>query len=145
MAGPERWQTPHHFDTVLDKPVTHHSLTHDKNAEEKVALIDLFYMEQYAYIVEKLKATQDGEGQSLLDSTMAIMGAGLGNGFTHDYTKLPIVIAGNASGTIQPGSHIKYSEGTPLANLWLSTANYMGVKLPRFADSTGPISKLFKA
>lgn len=145
MAGPERWQTPHLFDTVLDKPVTHHSLTHDKNAEEQVALIDLFYMEQYAYIIDKLKSTKDAEGQSLLDNTMTIMGAGLGNGFTHDYTKLPIIIAGHASGTIQPGSHIKYPEGTPLANLWLSVADYMGVNLPRFADSTGPIKNLFKA
>lgn len=145
MAGPERWQTPHHFDTVLDKPVTHHSLTHNKKAEKEVALIDLFYMEQFAYIVDKLKTTKDQDGQSLLDNTLTIMGAGLGNGFTHDYTKLPIVVAGHASGTIKPGSHIQYANGTPLANLWLSVADYMGVKLDRFADSTGSIKNLFHA
>ena len=65
------------------------------------------------------------------------MGSGISSGKLHIYTDLPTVIAGSGGGAIRTGRHTRYPEGTPIANLWLSMAQIMGVKTNRFADSIG--------
>jgi len=60
----------------------------------------------------------------------------LGNGAQHSYEQLPLIIAGSGGGAFKTGRHLKADEGTPLANLWLSLADNMGVEFERFADST---------
>ena len=104
-------------------------------------MIDHFHVEQFAYVVRKMKSIREGE-QSLLDNSMLVLGSGLGDGGSHTYKELPLLIAGSGGGSIRGGRHVKHPKGTPLANLWLSLANTMGVKLPRFADSTGALSGL---
>ena len=143
MFGPERWNAPQSYDGVFDKPEVHHTLTHamDKDAEAlvKVKAIDRFRVAQFAYIVDKLRSIPEGEG-TLLDHSVLMLGAGLGNGNRHSYDHLPVVLAGRAHGAIAPGRHIRYPEGTPLANLWLAMLGMQGVARERFADSTGPLS-----
>ncbi|MEK6235912.1 MAG: hypothetical protein N2C14_14485 [Planctomycetales bacterium] len=56
--------------------------------------------------------------------------------------QLPIVVAGSANGKIKTGRVLHCPEDTPLANLWLSQAQLMGVGLKQFADSTGPLKGL---
>jgi hypothetical protein len=138
MAGPERWGTPLNFDGVFEKGIVHHSMTHSKKLQDDVAKIDHFYVQQFSYILEEMKKTKDAEGRSLYDNTLSIMGSGIGYGFDHRYNRLPIVLAGNK--TNLGGKHTKFEQGTPLANLWLSVADYMGVNLKNYADSTGRIS-----
>lgn len=138
MVGPERWQTPQIYDGVFDKPVDHHVMTHDTAQDDDVAKIDLFHVEQYAYLVNRMKAMKEGES-SLLDSCCFVLGSGLGNGAQHSYEKLPVVIAGSSSGSFQTGRHLSAPKGTRLANLWLSMASMMGVEMERFADSTGKL------
>ena len=85
----------------------HHSLSHHRNKEELIAqirLIDRYLVSQYAYVVEKLKSIREGNG-TLLDNCMIMYGSGLGDGNSHTHDHLPIVVAGRAGGTIQPGRH----------------------------------------
>ncbi|MCH8217764.1 MAG: hypothetical protein IH892_13445 [Planctomycetes bacterium] len=103
--------------------------------------IDHFHVEQFAYMVQKMDAIKEGH-RSLLDNTVFTMGAGLGDGKTHQYDKLPIVTAGSGAGRFETGRLIKCTDGTPLANLWLSYAHLFGMELDRFADSTGPLKEL---
>lgn len=135
MVGPERWETPQLFDGVFDKPVGHHHMTHDPSLDDDVAKIDRFHVQQYAYLIEKMKSIPEGDS-TLLDNCLFILGGGIGNGATHSYKQLPLVIAGSGGQSIETGRHLVASEGTPLANLWLSLAGVMGVELPRYADST---------
>ena len=135
MVGPERWQTPQLYEGVFEKPISHHVLTHDPEYDDVVAKIDQFHVEQYAYLIDRLKSIQEGE-KSLLDNCSFILGSGLGNGARHSYEQLPLIVAGSGGGAFETGRHLKASKGTPLANLWLSVADNMGVKLDRFADST---------
>ncbi len=141
-AGPKRWNAPQHYDGVFDKPQVHHTLTHamdkDPDALVKVKAIDRFRVAQFAYIVDKLQSIPEGEG-SLLDHSVLMLGAGLGNGNRHNYDHLPVVLAGRAHGAIAPGRHVRYLDGTPLANLWLSILGMQGVERERFADSTRPL------
>jgi len=140
MVGPERWETPQLYDGVFEKPVQHHQMTHDDGYDEEVALIDRFHVSQYLYLINRLKQHQDGES-NLLDSTYFVLGSGLGDGNSHSYNELPMIIAGGNSHGIQTGRQIQCEKDTPLANLWLTLASQMGADLNQFADSTGQLSE----
>ena len=143
MVGPERWNTPFMFESLFDKPVSHHLMSHSqKEYGNELLKIDRFHVEQFAYLVEKMDAIQEADGSTLLDNTIFTYGSGLGDGATHQYSDLPIVVAGSGGGELRPGQHLHCSEGTPLANLWLTQARVMGVDLDRFADSTEVVPQL---
>lgn len=125
-------------------PEEHHGLTHHAGNPEKIAKvckIDRYIVEQFAYFLEKMKSVREGEA-SLLDNSMVVFGNGNGNGVKHDHRNLPILVAGRGGGTLEPGRHIKYADGTPVANLWLSLMDRMGVEVERHGDSTGRLQGL---
>jgi Protein of unknown function (DUF1552) len=125
-------------------PDPHHPTTHHKNDPEKlekVAKINAFHVSLFAYYLEKLKATRDGNG-SLLDHSVFLYGSGMGNPDVHDHVNLPILVAGGGAGKLKGGRHIKYAEPTPLANLHLTLLDKVGVHLDSFADSRGKVKEL---
>ncbi len=139
MVGPERWDTPYLFDGLFDKPMSHHGMSHNQTKMiEQLLKVDRFHMEQYAYLLEKMEGVMEADGSTLLDNTLFTYGSGLGDGSTHQYNDLPIIMAGGGN-QVKTGQHINMPEGTPLANLWLTQARMMGVKARRFADSSGEI------
>ena len=122
----------------------HHPLTHNGgNAEKlaKVAMINAFHISLFAYFLDKLKSTRDGNG-SLLDHSMYLYGSGMGNPDVHDHVNLPILVAGGGAGKFQGGRHIKYAQPTPLANLHLTLLEKAGVRLDTFGDSNGKVKEL---
>ena len=142
MVGPERWDTPYRFEGLFDKPRSHHQMSHNQTRMiDDLLQVDLFHMQQYAYLLEKMDNIQQPDGGSLLDHTLFTYGSGLGDGSTHQYNDLPIILAGGGK-RVQSGQHIHMPEGTPLANLWLTQARMMGLKIKGFADSTGVIDDL---
>lgn len=143
MVGPERWDTPFLYESLFDKPMSHHQMSHNQGRFlQQLLQVDRFHMEQFVYIAKKMDAIQEADGSTLLDNTIFTYGSGLGDGATHQYTDLPIVVAGSGGGRLETGRHLHCSDGTPLANLWLTHANIMGVAAERFADSTGPVEQL---
>jgi Protein of unknown function (DUF1552) len=121
----------------------HHPLTHHGNDAEKVARmakINAFHVSLFAYYIEKLKSTPDGD-ETLLDHSVILYGSGMGNPNVHDHVNLPIIVAGKA-GPTKGGRHITYVEPTPLANLHLTLLDKVGVRLDKFADSQGKIDEL---
>lgn len=121
-------------------PEGHHDLSHHFNDAEKirkVAAIDLWYAQQFAKFLDKLKATKDVDGRSLLDNSMIVYGGGNADANRHTHSNLPIVLAGGGGGTLTPGRFVKHGS-KPTTNLFLSLADRMGMKsLERFGDSTG--------
>jgi hypothetical protein len=107
----------------------------------KVARINAFHVSLFAYFLEKLKATPDGNG-SLLDHSIFLYGSGMSDADKHNHTNLPILVAGGGAGKVKGGRHIKYSEPTPLANLHLTLLDIVGVNLESFADSQGKVKEL---
>ena len=89
-------------------------------------------------LFKKMKKIKEGEG-TLLDNMMFTLGSGISDGSLHIYTDLPTLVAGRAGGAIRPGSHIKSPNGTPIANLWLSMINAMGININQLGDSTGKL------
>jgi hypothetical protein len=127
-------------------PDAHHPLTHHGGNPEKmerVAKINAFHVSLFAYFLEKLKSTPEGEG-TLLDHSAILYGSGMGNPDVHDHVNLPILVAGGAAGRIKGARHIKYAEPVPLANLHLTLLDKVGVRLDSFADSNGKIPDLLE-
>ncbi len=128
----------------IDVPEGHHDLSHhgnDSAKHEKIKKINKFHMEQLAYLLKKLKSIPEGEG-TMLDNCQIVYGSGIGDGNAHNHDNLPILLAGKGGGTLQPGRHIKYPNGTPLNNLFLSLLERMGVHRDQMGDSTGKLAGL---
>ncbi|MEO7190287.1 MAG: DUF1552 domain-containing protein [Vicinamibacterales bacterium] len=122
----------------------HHGLTHhqgDKAKIEKVRLINEYHIKQFTYLLDKLTAIKDGDG-TLLDNSMIVYGSALADGNAHQHDNLPTVLAGRAGGRLKPGRHIRYANETPIANLYLSMLDRMGVPVDRLGDSSGRLEGL---
>ena len=83
-----------------------------------------------------MQATPGGGG-TLLDHSTYLLGSGMGNPDIHDHRNLPTVVARGGLGSARAGYHVKYPDGTPLANLHLTLLDGVGVHLDNFVDSTG--------
>lgn len=130
--------------SFIDVPEGHHDLSHhgnDKAKHEKIKKINRFHMEQFAYLLGKLKAIPEGGG-TLLDNTMIVYGSGIGDGNRHNHNDLPILVAGKGGGTLKPGRHIAYPRDTPLNNLYLSLLDKIGAPVESLGDSKGRLDKL---
>ncbi len=146
MIGPERWDASLLYEGVFPKPVQHHNMTHNQkkgDVQKELQKIDTFHMEQFAYVLSRMKTIEESDGSSLLDNSLVTYGAGLGDGATHQYFDLPMIVAGKAQGQIKQGRFIKSKSGTLNSNLWLTMANLMGLEIESFADSNGVISDLW--
>jgi hypothetical protein len=123
---------------------SHHDLSHHGNSAEKqakVLKINRFHMEQFAYLLDKLKNISEGEG-SLLDHSMLLYGGGISDGDQHNHDDLPIVLVGQGSGKLRGGRHVRYAKNTPLNNLFLSMLDRMEVPVESLGDSNGRLEQL---
>jgi hypothetical protein len=119
----------------------HHDTSHHGKAEEKLRqyqIINRWHVTQYAYLLNKLKSMKEGDS-TVLDNSMILFGSALSDGNSHNPHKLPLVLGGRGGGRIDAGQHIKYTDDTPLANLYVSMLDAFGAPVERFADSTGPL------
>jgi hypothetical protein len=123
----------------------HHYLSHHMGAKEKiekVAKIDLFYMQQFARFLKKASEIKDVDGNTLLHNSMILYGSGNSDGNRHTHTNLPVLLAGSGGGSLDTGRYSRFG-GKPMSNLFLSIADRMGVPaLPRFGDSTDRLSNV---
>jgi Protein of unknown function (DUF1552) len=114
----------------------HHPITHhrgDPELIEKVARINTYHMEQFAYFLAKLKSIPDGDG-TLLDHSQIVYGSGLSDGNQHEHNNLPVLLAGKSG-----GQHVAYRAETPMNNLHLALLDRMGVHIDSFGDSNGEL------
>ncbi len=141
MVGPERWTTPTNWEGILDKPHSHHAMTHaPQNHLEDLLKLDRFHVSAYARLLKRMDGIEEAGGTTLLDNTIFTLGAGMGDGTTHQYNDLPLVVAGGGGGTLKLGQHVHCKTGTPLSNLWLTQLRCLGIERKSYADSTGTIA-----
>ena len=125
-------------------PDAHHGLSHHQNDPEKMArlqMIDRHHVATFAYLLGKLRAAQDENG-SLLDHSMVVYGSSLSDSNAHTHDDLPTLLAGGGGGTLRGGRHLRYPDGTPMTNLFLTLLDRLGVHRDRIGDSTGRIAHL---
>jgi hypothetical protein len=138
-------------------PDGHHSLSHHRNDPDKIkklARIDQFYSEQFAYFLGKLASIREMDGSRLIDHCMILLGSGISDGNLHRHSDLPVLLAGGKSHGLQTGRHHDFSEGryddekrkfskdsfgVPMTNLHLGLLDKIGVRTNQIGDSTGKI------
>ena len=119
-------------------PDAHHPISHHQHEPEKVAKtakINAYHMTMFAYLLEKLRATPDGDG-TLLDHVTMIYGAGIADSNSHAPVNIPFILAGGGAGNLKGGRHTNL-KGVPLANLHLTLMDQFGVRRESIGDSTG--------
>lgn len=122
----------------------HHELSHHQGNREKlskISRINRFHVEQFAYVLQRLKSVREGDS-TLLDNTMIVYGSGIGDGNRHNHDDLPVIVAGRGGGTVTPGRHIQVPDDTPMCNLFNSMLDRSGVPVDFFGDSTGRLREL---
>jgi len=125
-------------------PDPHHPLTHHRNNPdwiEKVRQINVLHTQMFAYYLGKLKAASEADG-TLLDNSMIVYGSGLADGNKHSHEDLPIILAGRAGGSLQPGRYVRMKNGTPMTSLYLTLLERMGVRPEKIGDSNGKLELL---
>jgi hypothetical protein len=116
-----------------------HNLSHHSAIQankDRFAVLNTYHVTQLKYLLDKLKATPDGNG-NLLDHSIILYGSGIADGNNHDHDPVPIALIGGGSGKLQGGRHIRVPTGTPLANLHAAVLNKLGVETQKFGDSNG--------
>lgn len=121
----------------------YHSLTHHgndpKNLDE-LAKVDTIYMGHWAYFLNRLNSIKEGE-HTLLDTVLLGFSSGMGIGHSKD--QLPTVLSGGGALGVKHHGHLRLAEKTPLASLWHTMLDRMGVERSgQFQDSSGPIRDL---
>ncbi len=125
-------------------PDAHHGLSHHQNDPERMTrlqLIDRHHVAMLAYFLAKLQDAQDENG-SLLDHSMVVYGSSLSDSNAHTHDNLPTLLAGGGSGRLRGGRHLRYPDGTPMTNLFLTMLDKLGSHRDQVGDSTGMIEHL---
>ena len=114
-----------------------HNLSHHGKDPAKIDELKLIEEAEFTVFSEflgKLKAVEEN-GKSLLDHTSVLFGSNLGNASSHDWRNLPTIVAG---GGYRHQGYLAHdeTENTPLANLFVSMAQRMGIETDTFGSST---------
>jgi len=122
----------------------YHNLSHHGQDPENIRqlkLIENTILAEVQAFIQKLDATKEASGESLLDNTFVLLVSNLGNASSHSADNLPAVLFG---GGLKHGRHLRFGpvNTVPMCNLFLTILNQMGVKETRFGTSTGVISQL---
>ena len=126
----------------------HLDLTHngrDPALEEMYLRSNQFHVEQFAYLLRRLKQIDEG-GTSLLDSSLLLHCSNLFDGDRHEADRMPMVLAGRGGGTLETGRVLdcrdRPAAGRRACSLYLSLMNRMGVDVRRFGDTDRPLAGL---
>ena len=123
-------------------PQAHHSVSHHQQDPTNIAQYVKISQHQvglFAKLVEKLRNTPDGDG-TLLDHSILMHGAGMGDGDQHTPFNLPTTLVGGGRGRLAGNRHLVYELHTPFMNLGLALLEKVGVQVDQIADSTGPLT-----
>jgi hypothetical protein len=125
--------------SFIGAPGAHHQLSHhqgDAATQELLTQIGTWEIQQLAYLLDGLRAVQEGEG-TLLDNTVVYFSSEIADGDAHQHHDLPVLLAGRGGGALNPGRHIALPDREPLANLYLTLLQMLGVEEATFgADGT---------
>jgi len=123
-------------------PEPHHSVSHHGNNPVMIAKLEKinnYHATLFAYFLDKLRSTPDGDG-NLLDHSIILYGSSMSNPNEHNHFPLPLLVAGGGCGKLQGNHHLKFPERTPMSNLLLSLVEKVGVERPSLGDSTGMLT-----
>jgi len=141
MMAAEVSNMPYNHIGVPDAfhPLSHHA--ENRVSIEKLILVQRYHSEVFADFLAKLDAMPDGDGGSVLDSSIFLYGGNMSNSNKHDHFPLPTLVVGRGHG-MRGDQHLRYPDRTPIANLLLTLLLRAGVPVESFGDSTGELAEV---
>jgi Protein of unknown function (DUF1552) len=139
-----------HLFSFLNLSGNHHVISHDFAQSganyDAYNKIQIWYQQQFAYLLGKMDAFKEGD-RSLLDNSIVLWATEIGESTMHDLLLMPYVLAGSAGGKIRAGRLIDYGSSPRDNNQMLvSIGQAMGATdLTSFGDAsgaTGPLPNL---
>lgn len=118
-------------------PLSHHENNAEK--QEQYQRINRYHVEQYAYLLERMRSIREGDS-TLLDNSMVMFGSSISDGNAHSPFKVPTVLAGKAGGRLATGRHVKPKSNTPLTNVFVTMLSCLGIEVDKFGDSNGNLN-----
>lgn len=126
--------------TQLGHTDPYHPTTHHRGNPEKIRRagdINVYHAKLLGEFVAKMRATKDVDGSTLLDNSMIVYGAGMGDADIHSQWNVPVALLGGGGGTLKGGRHLVYKEGTPFSNLHVAMLNKIGIETASFGGELG--------
>ncbi len=118
---------------------------HDPVQEAMYLKSNQFHVEQFAYLLSRMKTIDDG-GQSLLDNSLLLFCSNLLDGDKHQADEMPMLLAGGGGGSLRTGRILDYlkrgDDNRRACSLHLSLMERMGVRMPRFGDADKPLAEI---
>ena len=127
--------------TNLGHTEPHHPLSHHRGIPQRMKQageVNVHHANLFKHFLERMRSTPDGDG-SLLDHSLIVYGAGMGDGDIHNQWNLPIALFGNGAGAIKGGRHIRSPKGTSFSNFHVAMLNAAGIPTEKFGISTGKL------
>ncbi len=120
----------------------HHDISHKGHSMGKEwTLVDQFFSQRFGHFLDRLKSYREADS-TLLDNTLVAYGGG--NSTRHNCSDLPTILAGGGALGLQHGQHL-HLKNRPLADLWLTALQTIGIETEQFAAGRRPIDELRKA
>ena len=139
------WHALSHYKNASGKTEDDDGVTSWDSVEQKRAMyaeVIRWHHRQVAYLLGRLQSVREPDGGTLLDNSMIVYGATLGDGNEHDAQHLPTLLAGGGGGTLDTGRYLEHAEPTDLARIHVSLLQRMGVRIDRFGTADGPLEGL---
>jgi hypothetical protein len=121
-------------------PLSHHS--EQRAPMEKLIQVQKYHSEVFVEFLNRLADLPDGDGRSLLDSSIFLYGSNMSNSNSHNNFPLPTLVLGRAGGRIQGNQHLRYPDAPPLANLLLTLLHRADIAADSLGDSTGTLAEV---
>jgi hypothetical protein len=100
-----------------------------------------WWVSQFAYLLDQLKARPEGDG-TMLDNSLVLICTEICDGNIHAHDNMPFVLAGRAGGAIRTGRLLQYNYERH-GNLYVAMAQALGQNISNFGDSSsGPLAGL---
>lgn len=115
----------------------HHEISHHGGSTsnfDKLTVIDTWEVQQLSYMLQRMKSVVEPDGSTLLDNSVLFFSSEISDGDRHNHTDMPIVLAGGGGGYFTPGRHVVYDSERPVANLFISMLESVGVHVDAFGD-----------
>ncbi|MEJ7727970.1 MAG: DUF1552 domain-containing protein [Polyangiaceae bacterium] len=120
----------------------HHEISHHQGAQsnfDKLTLIDIWEMQQFAALLEAMDAVEETDGRTLLENSAVFLSSEIEDGDSHSHFNMPILLAGTGGGLIKSGRHLSFEGQQSVGKLFLSMLQTVGVTDDSFGDAQGAL------
>jgi hypothetical protein len=135
--------------TIDGQPLSagYHALSHhgnDPGMVRDLVKLERSHMRQLAAFLGQLREKKDAHQRPLLDSTIVLVGTGMGDASRHSNQNLPMLVAG---GGFKHGRHLaidRNASGAPLlGDLYVTLMQRLGMESNAFSNASHNLNHLF--